>query len=351
MAIFIAIIIVISCMFIDIYFGTTFLTISLLISSIFSGLINKLCIPILKNFKLNQIIRKEGPAKHLEKQGTPTMGGIIIVPIGILFGNLITIGSQNYDKIIGISLLTISFMIIGFLDDWTSLIKHRNKGLSARRKLFLQAIFAFIFLIFAFSQQWIDSEIYLFFNSSLKIGLLIWPLALFVLLAESNATNLTDGLDGLASGCGALVFTGLAIQLILRDSNNDIALANLSIAMAGAWLGFLLDNKKPAKIFMGDTGSLPMGVALGSIALVTNSLWSLFVMGGIFLAESLSVILQVWIFKLSKKFQGEGKRIFLMAPLHHHFELKGQKEITIVNNFWVATIFLICVGILFRTNS
>jgi phospho-N-acetylmuramoyl-pentapeptide-transferase len=179
----------------------------------------------------------------------------------------------------------------------------------------------------------------------LPLGLLIWPLGLFVFLAESNATNLTDGLDGLAAGCGAVVFTGLGLQLMLRGHDGDPALAGFCAAMAGAWLGFLVQNRHPAKVFMGDTGSLAMGDCLAAVALLSNSLWPLLVMGGVFLAESLSVILQVWVFKATKGPDGQGKRIFRMAPLHHHFELGGLSEQGVVLSFWGASLLLVMLGL------
>ena len=161
----------------------------------------------------------------------------------------------------------------------------------------------------------------------------------------------TDGLDGLASGCGALVFTGLAVQLMLRGNNGDPALAGFCAAMAGAWLGFLMHNRNPARAFMGDTGSLAMGAALSAVALLSDSLWPLLVMGGIFLAESLSVIVQVWVFKATKGPDGQGKRVFRMAPLHHHFELGGTSERSVVPCFWLVTAGLVVLGLLLRPVS
>jgi phospho-N-acetylmuramoyl-pentapeptide-transferase len=176
--------------------------------------------------------------------------------------------------------------------------------------------------------------------------MLIWPLGLFVFLAESNATNLTDGLDGLAAGCGSVVFTGLGLQLMLRGNQGDPALAAFCLAMAGCWLGFLAHNRHPAKLFMGDTGSLAMGAALSAVALLSNSLWPLLVMGGVFLAESISVIVQVWVFKATKGPDGVGKRVFRMAPLHHHFELGGMDEQQVVISFWTTSLLLVGVGLL-----
>jgi phospho-N-acetylmuramoyl-pentapeptide-transferase len=180
----------------------------------------------------------------------------------------------------------------------------------------------------------------------LPIGLLIWPLGLFVFMAESNATNLTDGLDGLAAGCGAVVFTGMGLQLMLRGHEGDAAMAGFCAAIAGCWLGFLVHNRHPARVFMGDTGSLAMGAALSAVALLSNSLWPLLLMGGVFLAESLSVILQVWVFKATKDpATGQGRRLFKMAPLHHHFELGGLNEQVVVIRFWLASLLLVGLGL------
>jgi phospho-N-acetylmuramoyl-pentapeptide-transferase len=179
----------------------------------------------------------------------------------------------------------------------------------------------------------------------LPLGLLIWPLGLFVFLAESNATNLTDGLDGLAAGCGAVVFTGMALQLMARGHGGDPSLAAFCAAMAGCWIGFLSQNRHPARVFMGDTGSLAMGAALSAVALLSDSLWPLLLMGGVFLAESLSVILQVWVFKATKGPDGQGKRILRMAPLHHHFELGGLSEQAVVISFWGASVLLVLLGL------
>ena len=223
-----------------------------------------------------------------------------------------------------------------------------NTGLTPRGKLLLQSLVAVLFLAVAAWQGWISSTVSLPFGWSLPLGLLIWPLGLFVFLAESNATNLTDGLDGLASGCGALVFLGMAIQLMLRGHNGDPALAGFCMAMAGAWLGFLMHNRHPARAFMGDTGSLAMGAALSGVALLSNSLWPLLVMGGVFLAESLSVIIQVWVFKATKGQDGQGRRVFRMAPLHHHFELGGTSERTVVPCFWLVTAGFVLLGIALR---
>ena len=207
-----------------------------------------------------------------------------------------------------------------------------------------------VFLIITAAAGWLGGaspgDVALPLGWVLPLGLLIWPLGLFVFMAESNATNLTDGLDGLAAGCGATVFTGMALQLMLRGNGGDPALAAFCAAMAGCWLGFLAHNRHPARLFMGDTGSLAMGAALAAVALLSNSLWPLLVMGGVFLAESLSVIIQVWVFKATKGADGQGRRVFRMAPLHHHFELGGLPEQQVVLRFWLASLALVGLGLI-----
>ena len=333
---------------IDHYISYSLLSIPLIISTLFSFIATYIGIPRLKELKFKQIIRIEGPERHQSKAGTPTMGGLLIVPIGLLIGNLVSINSQFINQISCLSLLILVFMLIGFFDDWRSLTLNTNTGLGAKEKLALQTIAGLLFISWASWQEWIQTKIYLMDQLYIDLGIFIFPLALFVLLAESNATNLTDGLDGLASSSGALVFTGLAIQLILRGNQQDLAIAQFSMALAGAWMGFLIHNRKPAKVFMGDTGSLAMGAALSGIALLSNSLWALFIMGGIFFAESISVIIQVWIFKISKRINGKGHRLFLMAPLHHHYELAGNDETLIVRNFSLITLGLVLLGLLLR---
>ena len=324
------------------------LTLPLLVSTIIAGLVAAIGIPRLKALKMGQIIRTEGPSGHQSKAGTPTMGGLLVVPVGAMLGSLICVGGTASHQLLAVATVTLAFMVIGGFDDWSSLTKKTNKGLTPRGKLLLQGTAGGAFLLVSAWQGWISTSVSLPFHWSLPLGLAIWPLGLFVFLAESNATNLTDGLDGLASGCGALVFTGLALQLMLRGNNGDPALAGFCMAMAGAWLGFLLHNRHPARAFMGDTGSLAMGAALTAVALLSDSLWPLLVMGGVFLAESLSVIVQVWVFKATKGADGQGRRVLRMAPLHHHFELGGTSERTVVPCFWLVTAGCVLLGLLLR---
>ena len=324
------------------------LTLPLLISTAVAALVAAAGIPRLKALKMGQVIRIEGPQAHQSKAGTPTMGGLLVVPVGTIIGGLISLEGISAQQLLAVSAITLGYMVIGGFDDWRSLTRQTNTGLTPRGKLLLQSLVAVLFLAVAAWQGWISSTVSLPFGWSLPLGLLIWPLGLFVFLAESNATNLTDGLDGLASGCGALVFLGMAIQLMLRGHNGDPALAGFCMAMAGAWLGFLMHNRHPARAFMGDTGSLARGAALSGVALLSNSLWPLLVMGGVFLAESLSVIIQVWVFKATKGQDGQGRRVFRMAPLHHHFELGGTSERTVVPCFWLVTAGFVLLGIALR---
>ena len=328
------------CLYFDFSYRNNNLTISFIITTLVSSFITFLSIPKLKKIKLKQIIREEGPKKHFIKKGTPTIGGLFFITIGILIGNILYFKTENYSVILSLSFLIISFMIIGLIDDLLSLKKQFNTGLTSNQKLILQFFISLIFIMICASNNLISHTIQIA-NKSIDIGNLIYPIGIFVLLAESNSTNLTDGLDGLLSGCSILIFTGLAITILIENPNNNETLAPLCIVMAGTCMGFLLLNKYPAKLFMGDSGSLAIGASLAGIALISNNLWSLLIMGGIFAAESISVIIQVSIFKISKLIQGKGYKLFLMTPIHHHFELQGNNESTIVSSFWIITLILI----------
>jgi len=331
----------------DLLVANSALTVPLLVSALVSAGVLAWGVPRLRQLKLGQVIREEGPQAHHSKAGTPTMGGLLVVPAGVLVGAWISPGDP---RLLATAAITLAYMAIGAVDDWRSLTKRTNTGLTPRGKLLLQALAAVLFLGWAAWGGWlgggVPGDVGLPLGWVLPIGLLIWPLGLFVFLAESNATNLTDGLDGLAAGCGAVVFSGMALQLMLRGNAGDPALAGFCAAMAGCWLGFLSQNRHPARVFMGDTGSLAMGAALSAVALLSNSLWPLLLMGGVFLAESLSVILQVWVFKATKGPDGVGRRVLRMAPLHHHYELGGASEQQVVVGFWTVSLLLVGLGLL-----
>ncbi|MEO1002131.1 MAG: phospho-N-acetylmuramoyl-pentapeptide-transferase [Cyanobacteria bacterium J06638_7] len=334
------------CLLSDWLVANSLLTPPLLVAALVSAGLTAWGQPRLRRLKLGQVIREEGPQAHHSKAGTPTMGGLLVVPVGVIVGGLI---SPRDPRLLAVAAVTLAYMAVGAVDDWRSLTRRTNSGLSPRGKLLLQAGAALLFLIWAAQGQWLGGsspgDVALPLGWLLPLGLLIWPLALFVFLAESNATNLTDGLDGLAAGCGAVVFTGMALQLMLRGHEGDPSLAGFCAAMAGCWLGFLAHNRHPARLFMGDTGSLAMGAALSAVALLSNSLWPLLLMGGVFLAESLSVIVQVWVFKATKGPDGVGRRVLRMAPLHHHLELGGLPEVQVVSRFWIASLLLVLVAL------
>lgn len=344
-----AVLVLAACLAADWRLAPSMITLPLLVATGVSAGVAAWGVPRLRRLKLGQVIRDEGPRAHHSKAGTPTMGGLLVVPVGVLVAGLV---APEDPRLLAVAAVTLAFMAIGAVDDWRSLTRQTNTGLKPRGKLLLQAGAALLFLIWAALGGWVGGaaagDVGLPFGWILPLGLLIWPLGLFVFLAESNATNLTDGLDGLAAGCGAIVFTGLGLQLMLRGNDGDPALAAFCVAMAGCWLGFLSQNHHPARVFMGDTGSLAMGAALSAVALLSNSLWPLLLMGGVFLAESLSVILQVWVFKATKGPDGQGRRLFRMAPLHHHFELGGLSEQRVVLSFWAASLILVVLGLLLR---
>jgi len=344
-----ALIVLGACLAADWRVSNSMLSLPLLVAFAVSTGVAAWGVPRLRRLKLGQVIRDEGPQAHQSKAGTPTMGGLLVVPVGVLVGALV---APTDPRLLAVAAVTLAFMAIGAVDDWRSLTRQTNTGLTPRGKLLLQGGAALLFLIWAALGGWLGGaaagDVGLPFGWILPLGLLIWPLGLFVFLAESNATNLTDGLDGLAAGCGAIVFSGLGLQLMLRGNDGDPALAAFCLAMAGCWLGFLSQNRHPARVFMGDTGSLAMGAALSAVALLGDSLWPLLLMGGVFLAESLSVILQVWVFKATKGPDGQGRRLFRMAPLHHHFELGGLSEERVVLAFWGASLILVVLGLLLR---
>ena len=313
--------------------------------TIISASIGFWIIPILHRLKTGQIVREDGPQAHLKKAGTPTMGGIFFVPVGIIVA--LFIASSNFlvseisPKLVAVCLITLGYGFIGWIDDWQVLRRRSNKGISPRMKLALQVVFGTLFALWIF---WQDASVA---NVAIP-GIIItfdWfflPLAVFVLTAESNATNLTDGVDGLAAGTGAIAFLGMGG--IISSQSADLAL--FCACMSGACLGFLVHNRNPAAVFMGDTGSLALGGALAGVGLASGNLWSLFVISGIFFIESVSVIAQVSYYKATKGADGKGKRLFKMAPIHHHFELSGWKETQVVGVFYLVGLALVAIAYL-----
>lgn len=291
-------------------------------------------IPMAKKYKAHQSIREEGPKSHRCKSGTPTMGGLFMVLAAVI----VTVFSQAHSwAVICLLVLTVGYCILGFLDDFIKAEKKRNLGLTAKQKLMGQIILAVIFCYGTSTALNLSHAILVPFTSwELSIGYLYYPFVVIVIVGASNAVNLTDGLDGLAAGCRFITFMAYALYSLWVGLTD---VAAFSCIMAGCCAGFLFYNYHPAKIFMGDTGSLALGGAIAGISVVTHSELLLVFLGVIFVAEALSVILQV------ASFQLWGKRIFKMSPLHHHFELSGWSETQVVWFFWF-TEMLAAAGVL-----
>ena len=304
---------------------------------------------IIKRFNLFQNIRAEGPANHYKKNNTPTMGGVFIIIPFLIFLLVISIHLSS-SKLLLLFLVILGFFCIGFLDDYLSIKNKKNTGLKSKEKFILQSFISITFIFFAYEKNFINPLISVSSSWEINASILIFPISFLLLVGMSNSVNLSDGLDGLAAGCSEISFFGLGTEILMKEQSELIIFSILCFSMSGLCLGFLKYNSYPAKIFMGDTGSLSIGAILGSIALLTDSIFTLFIFSGMFIIESLSVMIQVSFFKISKKIFHEGKRIFLMAPLHHHFELKGVKEVKIVENFWKINILLVILGIVLKIN-
>lgn len=313
---------------------------SFLLSFIITSFLLIIGIPQLRKLKIGQSIREEGPKSHLIKQGTPTMGGLILI-IGFSFSfiiiSIIYLNLTIY-QILMFLLPCYIYLLIGFIDDFLIIINNNNKGISPKMKILLQIIGLLIYYILFLRNHNTVIDLY-FTKIDIKHFYFIFVLLIYV--ASSNAVNLTDGLDGLASGLLIICLIGTTI-LGLFKQRNDIAL--FSVTVLASLLSFLIFNFNPAKIFMGNSGSLMFGAILATIFVLLDEEIMLLLIGFVFIIETLSVIIQVLYFKITK-----GKRIFLMAPLHHHFERKGNNEIVIDLLFWIigimALLFLIIVVI------
>jgi phospho-N-acetylmuramoyl-pentapeptide-transferase len=317
------------------------LILPLLVSAIISGGLGYWVVPLLRKLKAGQSIREDGPQTHLRKSGTPTMGGIFFVPVGAIVS---IVWSGFNENAIAVSALMLAYGAVGWIDDWQILRKKSNKGISPRMKLILQVGAAIAFCVWMYLTQPASiTNIPLPFKITLSFGWFFWAFAIFVFTAESNATNFTDGVDGLAGGTGAIALLGLGGIV----ASTSPALAIFCAASAGSCLGFVCYNRHPALVFMGDTGSLALGGALAAVGLLSNHLWSLFILSGIFFVESLSVIAQVLYYKATKDEFGKGKRLFKMAPIHHHLELSGWSETQIVGSFYLINALLVGVCWLF----
>lgn len=323
----------------------TALTISLLVGPV---MIRKL-----RYHQIGQTVRQDGPPTHFDKVGTPTMGGLLILA-SVIFATLLWADLSN--RYVQITLFTCFFFgVIGWYDDYQKLINKDPKGMGSRNKFLSQSVVAVIAALFLYytAETPIETSLIIpFFKGVVwPLGILFLPLTYFVIVGTSNAVNLTDGLDGLAIVPTAMVAGALAVFCYL--SGNAIFSEYLQIpqiagagevaifcaALVGAGMGFLWFNTYPAQVFMGDIGSLSLGASLGVVAVIVRQELVLFIMGGIFVLETVSVILQVFSYKMF------GKRIFRMAPIHHHFELKGWPEPRVIVRFWIISLVLVLIGL------
>ncbi|MFJ7976303.1 phospho-N-acetylmuramoyl-pentapeptide-transferase [Peribacillus sp. JNUCC 23] len=301
-------------------------------------LLSPIFIPFLRRLKFGQSIREEGPKSHQKKSGTPTMGGLVILlAVAITTLTMVFKFSEPSIEIYLLLLVMIGFGLLGFLDDFIKVVMKRNLGLTSRQKLVGQIIISVIFyLIYRKTDAFVPEIAIPGTDLALNVGWFYIIIVIFWLVGFSNAVNLTDGLDGLVSGTSAIAFGAFAV-LAWYQSQYDVAI--FSVSVVGAVLGFLVFNAHPAKVFMGDTGSLALGGAVAAIALLTNLELLLVIVGGVFVIETLSVILQVASFKTT------GKRIFKMSPLHHHYELVGWSEWRVVVTFWSVGLLFAILGI------
>ncbi len=322
----------------------SFEIIVLLSTFIISIILGIIIIPILKKLKVGQIERDDGPASHLKKQGTPTMGGIIII-IAMIISSIIAYIYMNMvgledtaRKIIPMMLLTIGFGAIGFIDDYKKLVLKNTEGLKPSYKMLGLLIISVSYVIYLIQGLNLGTETYIpILKTYIELPTVVYiPAAIVVILATTNAINLTDGIDGLSSSVSAIIITCLTVIGLMIGIGEVSVFGSIVI---GATLGFLMFNLHPAKVFMGDTGSLLLGGVISGLALYLKMPLLLLIIALVPVIETLSVILQVAFFKKT------GKRIFKMAPLHHHFELSGWKENKVVIVFSIITLILCVIGL------
>ena len=308
-----------------------------LLSFVVNLILCPLLIPVLKRVKFGQHVRDDGPKSHLKKSGTPTMGGIIIL-ISFILGSAMFLRGNVTGMLV--MFVTLAFGLIGFIDDYIKVVKKRSLGFRAKPKFLLQLVAAgiFLFLLAELTDGNYQQFIVPFTSHRLDIGVFFIPVTLFIILGTVNGVNLTDGLDGLATGVTVLVATFFVLAAYGMRSNDILPIAGAAV---GSLLGFLLFNTYPAKVFMGDTGSLALGGFIAAIAVVLQMPLFLVIVGLVYVLETLSVIIQVLYFRATK-----GKRFFKMAPLHHHFELSGMTESKVVIVFYLITVVMVFVGFL-----
>ena len=297
------------------------------------ALIGPILIPYLHKLKFGQSIRECGPASHMKKSGTPTMGGLMMLSALVL---ALLWGSFSPHIIIAL-VLTLGHALIGFLDDYIKVVMKRNLGLTAKQKFLLQFILAGAYVYFAETHLQNTSLWIPLVNMNFDFGWAYYALAFILLVGTTNAVNLTDGLDGLVSFVSIPVTLAFAFIAYMQGM---LDVSGFALGLTGACLGFLLFNRHPAQVFMGDTGSLALGGGIAALALLTNTELLLVIIGGVYVAEAMSVIIQVTYFRLTG-----GKRIFRMSPLHHHYELGGWNEVKVVRVFTLVSLLLSALGL------
>ncbi|AZR73039.1 phospho-N-acetylmuramoyl-pentapeptide-transferase [Anoxybacter fermentans] len=292
-------------------------------------------IRILYRLKFGQQIREVGPKSHLMKQGTPTMGGVMII-LAILVSTFLIV--QLTDQILWSLFLTLGFGLIGFLDDLIKIVAKRSLGLKAWQKIVGQLILSSLLAFYVIGEPELMEIMIPFTRQTLNLGFLMLPFVIFVVIGTVNAVNLTDGLDGLAAGVTIVVSLTFTLMLVLQG---NMELAGFALILAGACVGFAWFNSHPAQVFMGDTGSFALGGALAAISIFSRTELFLVIIGGIYVINAISVMLQVIYFRLTG-----GKRVFKMAPIHHHFELSGWREPQVVSRFVIISILLSVIGMI-----
>lgn len=312
----------------------------LLIAFAVSAISGKFLIPYLRKVKAGQTERGYGPKSHLQKSGTPNMGGLMII-LGITVSCLVF--AVRYPEVVPALILTIGFGAVGFIDDYLKVVKHASDGLSVKQKLLLQIVIAVIFSLYVININHIPLSMKVPFarGAVLDFGIMNIPVLCFIAVATVNGTNFTDGVDGLSSCVTVATALFFTIAGVLSGTAGGSGAAVAGGAMIGALLGFLLYNAYPAKIFMGDTGSLALGGFVVGVAYLLQLPLFIPIVGFIYMIEVISVIIQVLYFKKT-----HGRRVFRMTPLHHHFELGGWSEVRVVAVFTIITVLLCCVGLL-----
>ncbi|KAA1428996.1 phospho-N-acetylmuramoyl-pentapeptide-transferase [Nocardioides antri] len=341
------------------------------ISLLISLLGTRVAIRLFTKWGYGQEIREDGPTSHHTKRGTPTMGGVVVIAsvvLGYFLAKLLTTNAPSASALL-LLFLFVGMGLVGFLDDFIKIYKQRNLGLRSKAKMVGQTLIALVFGVLALS-PWLEDEngrtpgshkvsflreLDWFVLPTILALLLVWLLV----TGFSNAVNLTDGLDGLAAGASVMVFGAYTLVNIWQNNQfcqeapsascynvrDPLDLAIIAAALTGACFGFLWWNASPAKIFMGDTGSLSLGGALAGFAILTRTELLLVILGGLFVLETVSVMAQVTWFKATKKFTGVGRRIFRIAPIHHHFEMLGWEQVTVVIRFWIITGLFVATGL------